>query len=999
MTPVNLKEILFEELDYTEGSGLESVTSLRGRRIPYIDQVYFVQDIPVAYFSQLREYSYDELRILHQQVWSQSRVPLLYVILPTEIRVYNGYAEPAQKDTELNTDDRLLQRLQQLVDVETARQKINHQLDWYKRLSLETGAFWNTPDGQRIKRESRADQRLLRAMDQVRRRLADLPNDQAYALLGRSIFLRYLEDRGILTSDWISKVTRGQAESYLEVLNRPSTGAAYFLFDALSQRFNGDLFPPDREREGVTERHLTLIRQFLEGYDFDTGQMSFWPYDFTYLPIELISGIYDTFLKSGKRQELGAYYTPLSLVDFMIEETLPVETARPEMTILDPACGSGVFLVRAYQQLVEAWKQQHESNPSASELGTILTQSIFGVDIVPEAIQIAAFSLYLSMLDFLKDEEITDPHFRFPSLKRNLKNADFFSEEVDLQFFRKKFDRIVGNPPWGRGTLKGKAEQWIREGEYPVGGKQIVQAFLWRVPQFCAEDGEIALLAPAKSTILVTSNTHEKFRQRFFAEHHIRAVVNFSALVYELFDDSISPSIALFYRSGSSVDLSKIVYGVPKPSSLSQQLRAIVLDSTEVKYLDREDLLNDPLLWKVASWGNPRDAALIRRLRSFPTLMQQAKTLEWSEMHEGFMAQYEGSRKERSPELYRMPLVSAKRFRPYIAETQGTVQDIEFHYPRDPEIYRGPLILIHKSQCQAAFSAEDVAYSSAISGLRGRRENEDLLKWLVVYINSPLAKYYLFLTSSRWAVERNNPIQGEYEQMPFYVPEQNDTRLVKILGYFDQMAHHFRMRDTILGGQYEKDLEELTSAMNELVFDIYQLNQGERQLVQDMVKYEIEFFNWVKRQRRTLNDSMSFPVRPPDIQMLVAYAETFVETVRALLHYQDQTLNAVVYQDGAPLSVVGFELASLADAKEAQVIDNSLRLREILHKLDRLLLEQQTPTLYMRRHVRIYDGPWLYLVRPSERRFWTRSQARADADSFIAEQLNRSKAEMTGVPY
>src|SRR5712692_126619 len=106
MTAINLKEILFEELDYTEGSGLEDVTLLRGRPIPYIDQVYFVQDIPVAYFSQLREYSHDELRKLHQQVWSQSRVPLLYVILPTEICVYNGYAEPAQEDTELNTDER-----------------------------------------------------------------------------------------------------------------------------------------------------------------------------------------------------------------------------------------------------------------------------------------------------------------------------------------------------------------------------------------------------------------------------------------------------------------------------------------------------------------------------------------------------------------------------------------------------------------------------------------------------------------------------------------------------------------------------------------------------------------------------------------------------------------------------------------------------------------------------------------------------------------------------
>ncbi len=162
----------------------------------------------------------------------------------------------------------------------------------------------------------------------------------------------------------------------------------------------------------------------------------------------------------------------------------------------------------------------------------------------------------------------------------------------------------------------------------------------------------------------------------------------------------------------------------------------------------------------------------------------------------------------------------------------------------------------------------------------------------------------------------------------------------------------------------------------------------------DMVQYEIEFFKWAKRDTRSFNDSKSHPVRHPDSIMFVEYAQTFTETVTTLLRYQAQTLNAVVYQDGAPLSVVGFELVSLADAKEVQVIDSSLSLRDILRKLDRLLLEQHTPALYMRRHVRIYEAGWLYLVRPSERRFWTHSQARADADSFIAESLNRSRAKM-----
>jgi len=82
------------------------------------------------------------------------------------------------------------------------------------------------------------------------------------------------------------------------------------------------------------------------------------------------------------------------------------------MTILDPACGSGVFLVRAYQRLVAAWKRDYiNEQPAAQDLSTILTSSIFGIDKELNAIQIAAFSLYLTMLDYLGNKEI-EPTFR-----------------------------------------------------------------------------------------------------------------------------------------------------------------------------------------------------------------------------------------------------------------------------------------------------------------------------------------------------------------------------------------------------------------------------------------------------------------------------------------------------------------------------------------------------------------------------------------------------------
>ncbi len=989
MNTIDLQNTLLEELDFVDAPSFQPVVSWpNDRPIPHISGAYFIQGNPVVYFSQLEEVDTAALAQLYRSVWSQGKAPLLYVISRQDILVFNGYDAPAPRENSdeiLSSDkkhrNRLLRHLRSLYDIETARQEITSRLSNFRRILLDTGAFWQTEDGQRINREKRADQRLLDAMGELRRRLLakKLSPEIAYALLGRSIFIRYLEDRGILTGTWVAQITNGLAQNYLAALD--SKDVTYDLFDYLHQRFNGDIFPVDeRERQVVSEEHLGPIQRFLQREDLETGQLSFWPYDFSCVPIELISGIYDTFLSDKTRKKLGAYYTPLPLVDFIVEETLPLEKITPEMTILDPACGSGVFLVRAYQRLIEAWKQHNQAHPTAPQLTELMQQSLFGVDVQLNAVRIAAFSLCLSMLDYLKNDEIIQENFRFPRMeKANLIRANFFSKKIDSIFSGKRFDRIIANPPWGDQTLKGLALRWVTDQNLPTGDNQLVQAFLYRAPRFCAEHGEVAMLAPTKSTIIVGSDTHQNFRKMFFAIYHVRAVVNFSALVYELFPDSLSPSVALFYQPEQPTEQGKIVYATPKPSSVSQSLGAIVLDKADIKFLEREELRSNPALWKVALWGNPRDTGLIERLQSLPQLEHLEKTGRLREkIREGFSV---GNKKTEALWLQGMPCVDANKFQTYVVKIHGTVQESRFERPRTQhqEIFVGPLVLIHQSSCQAAFFPGDqVAYSNQITGIAGQPEEERLLKWIVVYINSMLARYYHFLTSTSWAVERGTP------------------RLQEALTLFEEIVLLYQKRDEPLGGRSDEDIEKAKERIDELVFDIYDVAPMEQQLVKDMVDYEIKFFEWSKRKKRHINDEKARPVRPPETSLLKEYAQEFIEVTTSLLHYQNQTLNARVYQDGAPLSVVEFELVQTADAQAVRFISESKELHDLLYRLDRRLWERQASTLYVRRHVRIYDGQRFYVVRPSERRLWTRSQAYADADSFIAEILSRSKRVAAG---
>lgn len=988
MNTSELEQILFAELGYAGKPGLVTDPNTlwaNGRPIPDIDTALFLNHTPLAYFSRLSELDPDKIQQLHKNVWSQSKVPLLFVTLPHEIRVYNGYASPPLPGEVMDEPIRLLQQLTELSDYLKAQQQI-HQLlveyNQYERVYLETGAFWDTSDGRKIASQPRADKQLVEGMGQMRRLLTQkgLTNAVAYTLLGRSVFIRYLEDRGILSSAWIMRATNGQTDNYRDTLAQ-GRNITYRLFDQLNRRFNGDLFPVDEEAEkDVDKLHLDTLLSFLNRTNLETGQLSFWPYNFEYIPIELISHIYDTFIED--QRSAGAYYTPLLLADFILEETMGDEVVHPDMSVLDPACGSGIFLVGAYRRLVQAWRRRN-GQPTAQDLSYLLRQNIFGVDKNPEAVRIAAFSLYLEILNHLTNEQVQDETFRFPSLQRkNLLPSDFFAQDVDEYFAGRKFDRIVGNLPWGKGTLTPQANEWLKKNSHQVGGRQIAPAFMLRSPIFCKADGEIALLAPSKSSILVTSKPHQEFRDHFFSTFHIRAIVNFSSMRHELFSNVVSPVTAIFYTPHAPQWNKKLIYGVPKPSLQSQHLKAIVLDTSEIKFLNRRDLLAQPSLWKIAQWGTPRDAALIERLRQIPTLRQQVD-LRGLKMGEGI--QINGGDENPAPWLEGMPLIPTDRLQNYFVDKRDfeTITEKVFHRPRVPELTQPPLVLIHQSKCKAAFSDVPVAYRDKLSGIVGQGGQEWLLYWLMAYINSPLATYYHFLTSTSWAVERDTIIQWEYEAMPFLIPDRDDPKLQDILLHLDQIKSLLNTNQTFFDPQRHKKVEDHKTAIHKLVYELFDLHPVEQQLIEDMVTYGIGFFEWAKRKTRKPGEVLA--VQKPNEELLKGYAETFIQTTAMFLQIKQQALKATVYKNGAPLTVITFELVDLDKVEPVQVITQPGEMRAKLRELDELLVARKTPSMYIRRHVRVYDGKQISLIRPSEQRFWTKSQARADADAFLAD--------------
>src|SRR6185437_14940951 len=205
---------------------------------------------------------------------------------------------------------------------------------------------------------------------------------------------------------------------YLRVLG--DRDFTYALFDQLAADFNGDIFPVDlEERKSVTAAHLELLRSLLSVEGTEQLRLFFFAYQFDIIPIELISSIYEEFYNTerGKDRNHGSHYTPSSLVDFVLSRVLTSKVLDSSPRVIDPACGSGIFIVECFRRMVRhlAHRQQGR-RPSRPQLRRILRDQIAGIDINEEAIRVAAFSLYLAFLHYQEPREINEQR-RLPNLK------------------------------------------------------------------------------------------------------------------------------------------------------------------------------------------------------------------------------------------------------------------------------------------------------------------------------------------------------------------------------------------------------------------------------------------------------------------------------------------------------------------------------------------------------------------------------------------------------
>ncbi len=531
---------------------------------------------------------------LRRYAWS-ARLPLSILTDFEEFAVYDCRVKPAQ------TDKASAARIRFLTFTEYAEQW-DSIAEIFSKEAVLKGSFDKFAEKSKLKKgTATVDAAFLQEIESWRELLAKniaLRNDLSqrelnYAVqvtIDRILFLRMCEDRGVEAYGQLAAL-RGGDKVYPRLKE---------LFQRADQRYNSGLFHFERERdrpEPPDELTTALaiddkpLKEIFKGLYYPES-----PYEFSVLPAEILGQVYEQFLgkvirltsghravveeKPEVRKAGGVYYTPTYIVDYIVKNTVGklLEGKTPKqaskLKFVDPACGSGSFLLGAYQFLLDWHRDRYiaddpEKHPkelfqgpggawhlTSAEKKRILLNNIYGVDIDAQAVEVTKLSLLLKVLEGESQQTLELQYRLFheralPDLSNNIKcgnsliGPDFYEgrqtsmldeeESYRINVFDWNaefaeimkaggFDAVIGNPPYVRqeGVSDFKAYLSNKYESYD-GLADLYVYFFERGVRMLKKDGYLCYICSGK---FAQAGYGEPLR-RFLSRHQLISIVDY----------------------------------------------------------------------------------------------------------------------------------------------------------------------------------------------------------------------------------------------------------------------------------------------------------------------------------------------------------------------------------------------------------------------------------------------------------------------------------------
>lgn len=699
---------------------------------------------------------------IHGKIWN-AQMPVVISDEGNYIKIYNG------KSMVIDADKKIKLRDIVAYDLEQFNEK-NAFSYWNVTNSLSLELYEKSMEKKSL------NEFLIENLKYITEKLKNKYKISfANKLMLRVLFIRYLIDRGInIGYMGLNDDVKYSQEIFLNIIQDKKKFIELIIY--LKDKFNGNLFEIDEQKERleITQEALFMLHDFLTAKaEMATGQLCLFPfYDFNIIPIELISNIYEILLGKENQDRDKAFYTPEYLVDYIINRTVGKYLVNEkECKILDPSCGSGIFLVKSLQKILECNAETNGFLQDKSKINELVKKNIYGVDYNEEAVDVTIFSLYVTLFDYQDPKNLEN--FTLPLLKNeNVFYGDFFDEEKMEVIKNIGFKFILGNPPWGN-VKQQNYRKYCKEKNIIAQNGEICVAFLLKVQEIGKVDTECSLVIPSK-ILYKGKQPSINLRKELLTNVQLEQVLEISAVRKQIFKGAVAPAAILSFLCKKSSYNHKVEYISLKPNKYLHLFGIIMIEPDDIKYVKQRLFLENDNLWKILVYGGYWDFELLydicKKFKTINDITSEYKLLMTKGLQDNL-----GDKNDSSHLIGRKILDSNSGIDHFYCNNNAYLifNKAKIHRPRNQEIYKAPYVLFKKGldctdySIKAAYVEEDFLYRETINCIKGSEANKKVLLNLNGLLNSSLFSYFNLMLGSSVGIEREQIFLEELANYPY----------------------------------------------------------------------------------------------------------------------------------------------------------------------------------------------------------------------------------------
>jgi type I restriction-modification system DNA methylase subunit len=822
---------------------------------------------------------------------SNGKAPIVILTDFEEFRVFNVIKAPLMD----NTDRELLKS--HTMKYTDYLEKWDLLWDTFSREAVENGSL-DKLKGKIDKNTKTMDVDFLEQITSWRESLAkniairnenlnvDEINEAVQRILDRLVFIRNLEDREIEPENTLLDKAKKAENIYKSIIP---------IFNSLNTTYNGLLFKKHfSENIEVDDKTIKdIIRQMCYPVS---------PFQFDVIEPEILGRIYEKFLgskirltdnhrakieeKIEVRKAGGVYYTPEYIVEYIVQNTVGkrIEGLTPEeiknIKILDPACGSGSFLIGAYSYLLDyhhKWYSKNQKDKTyqadwyktkdgeikvrLDKRGDILRNNIFGVDIDKEATEVTIMSLYLKMLDDGFDKGERDLFFVkgsiLPDMIENIKcgnsliSSDYFDGKLEIDihemkeikpfnwnsefpFFSKhKFDCVIGNPPYLYSAGQYNSEYFSNRYKLSQYQTDFYVYFIEKSLNLSVKDGYFSFIVPDS---WLNSQYFSLLRKNILTEHKLESISLFDFLVFEKVALENSIFIIRPLSKSDEVDFYKFIsqdeYKIVNKISVHDILENEIID---YKY----STSNQKILNKIENGSTSLDKLfdVNRGLHAYRTdgygksKFNNGKQTKRDKEEKSYHA------KEILDKTY-LPEIKGKDVFRFYNTTSGEYLSYGdwLAEPRTPEFFYNPKVVLRKilgEKIHCTFISKPAAIDQSLYIIINKNQevNENELKSILCLMSSKMAAWYLRVKYSIYDSLYPWYTKKQLADFPVKLTDEFSSLSNQIINAYEQLNLAKSESDKEL---YKKQIILLENKIDSLVYKTYGLTDEEIQTIESI---------------------------------------------------------------------------------------------------------------------------------------------------------------------